>query len=147
MAASTPANKRVAAKKAAPRTAPAKAPADPRLASVPKHLAFDTTPYSAKELESRPTVQISLDGEVLTARKPDDGFLGYQVAEIVGVASNVDRIVPLMQLAWAIFDESSRVVINRRLRDPNDSFGHDTLLDMATTILKEWGLSLDLDSK
>lgn len=144
MAASTPANKRAAARKAPAKAAPAKAPADPRLASVPKHLAFSTTPYTKAELEARPTVELSLDGEVFTARRPDDGFLGYQVAEIVGAGSNVERIVPLMQLTWAIFDESSRIVINRRLRDPNDSFGHDTLLDMATHILKEWGLSLDV---
>lgn len=144
MAASTPANKRVAAKKAAPRTAPAKAPADPRLASVPKHLAFSTKPYTKAELESRPTVEISLDGEVLTARRPDDGFLGYQIAEIMGTESNVDRIRPLMQLVWAVFDDSSRLIVNRRLRDPNDSFGHDTLLDMAVTVLKEWGFSLDV---
>lgn len=142
MAARTPAKKAPA--KAPARTAPTKKPADPRLASVPKHLSFGTTPYTPEELASRPTMELSLDGEVFTARKPDDGFLGYQVAEIMGATGNIDRIVPLMQLAWAIFDESARTVINRRLRDPNDPFGHDTLLDMATTILKEWGLSLDV---
>lgn len=107
--------------------------------AIPAELQFSTEDLpDVPEPDESDTEYLDLDGFILVARKPDPSAWNLVIGMMSDDATAADKARSLQTFINHIFDEPSRMHINRRLFARSDKFDQDFLERIVVTVIERF---------